>query len=80
MGRTVREALTRAVPGQSVVYHTGAKLSGCAHVRDVRRLYDAGKVDLVQRRVPEGFDYIAIFRRSPARIGFYNTFSEAGLA
>ena len=46
----------------------------------VRRLYDAGRVDLVQRRVDNGFAYIAIFRYQTAKISSFNTFRDAGLA
>lgn len=46
----------------------------------VRRLYDAGRVDLVQRRVDNGFAYIAIFRYQTAKISSFNTFRGVGLA
>lgn len=73
-------ALQAATPGSSVVYHVGARLAGCKHVDQVRRLYDAGRVELVQRRVDEGFAYIAIFRYKPAKISSFNTFRDVGLA
>ena len=75
----VHAALQAATPGSSVVYHVGARLAGCKHVDQVRRLYDAGRVELVQRRVDEGFAYIAQFRRNPIKLPAYWRFADAGL-
>lgn len=75
----VYAALQAATPGTSVVYHVGARLAGCKHVDQVRRLYDAGRVELVQRRVDEGFAYIAQFRRNPDKRLAYWRFADAGL-
>ncbi len=75
----IHAALQAATPGSSVVYHVGARLTGCKHVDQVRRLYDAGRVELVQRRVDEGFAYIAQFRRSPVKLPVYGRFADAGL-
>lgn len=75
----VHTALQAATPGSSVVYHVGASLAGCKHVDQVRRLYDAGRVELVQRRVDEGFAYIAQFRRNPVKLPAYWRFADAGL-
>lgn len=75
----VRNALQAATLGSSVVYHVGARLAGCKHVDQVRRLYDAGRVELVQRRVDEGFAYIAQFRRNPVKLPAYWRFADAGL-
>lgn len=72
-------ALQAATPGSSVVYHVGARLAGCKHVDQVRRLYDAGRVELVQRRVDEGFAYIAQFRRNPVKLPAHWRFADAGL-
>lgn len=80
MGRTVHEALTRMEPGSRVVYHTGTSLKQCRYTRRVRELYDMGRVDLVQKRVEQGFAYIAIFRRSAVRRVPIRTFRDAGLA
>lgn len=77
MGTSIRKALESATPGTAIVYHTGTKLAGCPVLKDVRRLYDAGRVELVQARVPEGFAYIAQFRRIPARV--FETFASVGL-
>lgn len=79
MGATVHEALTRAAPGTALIYHTGPSLKGCRHVDQVRRLYDAGKAELVQARTPDGFAYIIQFRRSPAKLPVYGRFADAGL-
>ena len=75
----VQTALQAATPGSSVVYHVGVRLAGCKHVDQVRRLYDAGRVELVQRRVDEGFAYIAQFRRRPVKLPAYWRFADAGL-
>lgn len=79
MTLTIHAALQVAAPGSSVVYHVGARLAGCQHVDQVRRLYDAGRVELVQRRVDGGFEYIAQFRRTISPLASYATFREAGL-
>lgn len=76
----IRNALERASAGTSVIYHVGVNLKGVRNVEMVRRLYDAGRVDLVQRRVDNGFAYIAIFRYQTAKISSFNTFRDAGLA
>lgn len=76
----VHAALQAATPGSSVVYHVGARLAGCKHVDQVRSLYDAGRVELVQARVDAGcFAYIAQFRRSPVKLPAYWRFVDAGL-
>ena len=73
-------ALAAATAGTSVIYHVGVNLKGVPNVGLVRRLYDAGRVELVQRRVDNGFAYIAIFRYQTAKISSFNTFRDAGLA
>lgn len=75
----VHAALAAATPGSSVVYHVGTRLAGCEHLDQVRRLYDAGRVELVQRRVDDGFAYIAQFRRNPIKLPAYWRFADAGL-
>ena len=75
----VRNALERASAGTSVIYHVGVNLKGVPNVGLVRRLYDAGRVDLVQRRVDDGFAYIAQFRRNPVKLPAYWRFADAGL-
>lgn len=71
---------TAMVPGSSVVYHRGTSLKHCRYVKQVRQLYDMGRVDLVQKRVEGGFAYVAIFRRAAARRQPLHTFRDAGLA
>ena len=76
---TVAMRLDRAIAGEAITYHLGASLKGCnaAHLAQVRRLYDAGRVDLVQKRVDEGFAYVAQFRRQHAKV--LETFASVGL-
>lgn len=45
----------------------------------MRRLYDEGRAELVQRRVPEGFDYIVQIRRNPVKVPNFWRFADAGL-
>lgn len=80
MGTSIRKALESAAPGTAIVYHTGAKLADCPVLKDVRRLYDEGRAELVQRRVPEGFDYIVQIRRNPVKVLNLWRFADAGLA
>lgn len=80
MGATVHEALQRATPGTAIIYHTGATLAGCPVLKNVRRLYDEGRAELVQRRVPEGFAYIVQIRRNPVKVLNSWRFADAGLA
>lgn len=80
MGTSIRKALESAAPGTAIVYHTGVKLTDCPVLKDVRRLYDEGRAELVQRRVPEGFDYIVQIRRNPVKIRNFWRFADAGLA
>lgn len=75
----IRNALERATAGTSVIYHVGVNLKGAPNVGLVRRLYDAGRVELVQRRVDDGFAYIAQFRRNPIKLPAYWRFADAGL-
>lgn len=67
-----------ASPGERLVYHSSCSLAlvGGGHVvRDIRDLYDAGLIDLVQKHGTHGgFDYIAVKRRKPAKIALENTF------
>lgn len=65
-----------AHPGTSLVYHrgTGGWLPKTQAVRDVRRLYDQGLVDLVQRRVSGGFEYVAIKRWRRAKVRLEDSF------
>lgn len=80
MGATVHEALQRATPGTAIIYHTGANLKECRHTAKVRQLYDEGRAELVQRRVPEGFAYIVQIRRNPVKVPNFWRFADAGLA
>ncbi len=77
---SISQALASAKPGAAVTYHLNASLKGCPHLDQVRRLYDKGHVDLVQKRVVDGgFAYIAQFRRTIAKVADYATFKAAGL-
>ena len=67
MPKTIHEALEAARGGDSVVYNEGGSLRGCRHTARVRRLYDAGLVELVQRRVESGFAYVAFVIDAYAR-------------
>lgn len=68
-----------AAPHSKYLYHTGRTLHGAIGLSEVRRLYDEGMVDLVQRRADNGWDYIMVFRRHKANIQKGWRFADAEL-
>jgi hypothetical protein len=66
---TVATFLISGQPGDSIIYARGAYLKAGAAAKSLRRAYNAGFIDFVQRRNgDDGFDYIAQMRRTRARI------------
>lgn len=67
-----------ASPGERLVYHSSCSLAlvgGGPVIQDVRDLYDEGLIDLVQKRGSYGkFDYIAVKRRTRAKIPLEHSF------
>lgn len=71
-----------AKPGDELVYASGRSLPRtAAAVRAVRELYDAGEVELVQRRRGDGagFNYVAQRRKRPVPplVGLETDFAAA---
>jgi hypothetical protein len=62
-GKKVVDRLLSSEPGDVVVYHVGGYLPGGALSEYAWFLQEAGAVCLVQRRVPEGFEYTAVRTR-----------------
>ncbi|GLT02953.1 hypothetical protein GCM10007897_43840 [Sphingobium jiangsuense] len=76
---TLTHWYTAASPGDRITYATARNvtLHPTQEVREARKLYDQGKVDLVQRRVTGGYEYIAVKRRVPAKVEYENSFAAA---
>lgn len=73
-----------AKPGEFHIYGTASAFLRFTREKDeARKLYDLGLVDLVQRKVvneetkESSYQYIAIKRRTPAKIPDHFTFSHA---
>jgi hypothetical protein len=79
--RAVRDWLVNASPGDRLVYATGFTLpqNRFTGVREVRAAYNAGTVDLVQRRVGDfNLEYLVQVRRYRAKIEPECRFQMAG--
>lgn len=74
----VEAFLQDALPGTEMVYARGPRLPAHipATVDAIRDAYDAGEIELAQRRVAEGFAYIAQKRRRIGRVSDWGRFSS----
>lgn len=65
LGNIVDKPLADGLPGEAIIYFSGDRIRATRDVKLARTLYNAGRVELVQKRNPSGYmDYLAIFRYS----------------
>lgn len=76
---TLSTWIQTAQPGDRMTYATCASVAThtTRNVKEARSLYDRGLIDLVQRRVTGGYEYIAVKRRVPAKVEYKNSFAAA---
>lgn len=63
------EAVHNCSPGTKIIYHRGEFLAGSRLARMALKAFEAGQVELVQRRDARGgnsfFEFIAVKKREP---------------
>lgn len=64
-----QEAVHNSSPGTKIIYHRGEFLAGSRLARMALKAFEAGHVELVQRRDARGgngfFEFIAVKKRDP---------------
>jgi hypothetical protein len=81
-GKEIRQKILSAKPWTHVRYHTGVNTKGCDPdtLAVVRRLYDEGRIELVQKRNGPFFDHMAIRRPNPIKRLEEHTFGYYGFS